>query len=85
VREKHKEVHNMAVLHEGTSTRFGIQIQIGTDGNGLPQFATRNFTRVKPAATDDDVYAVATQIASLQAHPVAAVLRYDNSALTESV
>ena len=55
------------VLNAGNSTLI-LHVQTGVDTNGKPTYADRNFSMVKAAAANQDVYDVAAALAGLQSH-----------------
>ena len=56
---------------------LNIQVQTGTNTNGLPILVNRSYSGVKVDAKDDDVMAVGQAIAAVQSLPVMAYQRVD--------
>ncbi|MBC7324301.1 MAG: DUF1659 domain-containing protein [Moorella sp. (in: Bacteria)] len=72
----------MAVINTPLATTLRLQVQTGTGADGKPLYRVRSYSRVKPSASDQDVYDVAQAIGSLQVHPVNAVSRVDENDLS---
>ncbi|CEP68839.1 Protein of unknown function DUF1659 [Moorella glycerini] len=72
----------MAVISTPLATTLRLQVQTGTDATGQPVYRVRSYSRVKPSASDQDVYDVAQAIGSLQVHPVNAVSRVNENDLS---
>ncbi|WP_084785526.1 DUF1659 domain-containing protein, partial [Neomoorella mulderi] len=49
----------MAVISTPLATTLRLQVQTGTDATGQPVYRVRSYSRVKPSASDQDVYDVA--------------------------
>ncbi|MGI6358516.1 MAG: DUF1659 domain-containing protein [Bacillota bacterium] len=75
----------MAITKNALSSRLQLVVQTGTDGQGNPTFRTRSYNGVRVDALDEDVYAVALVIGSLQEHPLYAIKRVDEGELTEEL
>lgn len=73
----------MAIITSPTDSRLRLMVQTGTDAQGNPVVATRNYSRIKPEATDEGVYQVATVLGELQKHPVFAINRVNEVKLEE--
>lgn len=73
----------MAVVKTPQETRLGIKVDNGVSGSGAAVFKTLRFSNVKPAASDQDVYDIGTQIAGLQGKALAAIIRTDDAILVE--
>lgn len=63
----------MAVISEHTDSRITLVLQNGFNESGNPVFKSKTFNRVKPAATDELVFSVATSLASLQTLPLSSI------------
>lgn len=74
----------MAVNFVPALSRMQIRVQIGTDGEGKPVFKTRGYNNLKPTASDEDFYAVAVGIASLQKFLVDRVKRINEGELSQA-
>jgi hypothetical protein len=73
----------MAVNFIPGLSRMQIRVQTGTDGEGKAVFKTRGYNNLKASSTDEDFYAVAMGIASLQAYLVDRVKRINEGDLSE--
>lgn len=71
----------MAVSKNGSVSELDIKVQTGTSAAGKAQYRARKFNNVKATVTDDDLFAIGTEIGKLQADPVQAVSRVDTSDL----
>lgn len=73
----------MAVVATPVQSSLRLVVQTGTDADGNPVFRSRTYSRVKPSASDEDVYAVAGAIAELQSSPLYAIQRVSTDELAE--
>ncbi len=73
----------MAITKQALQSRLQLIVQTGLDGQGNPVFRTRSYGNVNVAAADEDVYAVALTIASLQQHSLYSVRRVDEGELAD--
>lgn len=73
----------MAVNVIPVSARLQLRLNTGLDENLNPVFRTRSFSRVKPAADNEDLFELAQEIGLLQVHTVEAVRRLDEVELEE--
>jgi len=73
----------MAVLATAVESRLRLVLQIGVDSEGKPQFKTRTYNRIKPAATDENVYQLATTLVGLQKHTLSEVNRVNEVGLEQ--
>ena len=74
----------MAVTANPSPTRLALRMNYGTDpesGNIIVRTITVNSLRI--AATNDDLYATATDLASLLEKPLQAVEKIDQAQLVE--
>lgn len=67
----------MAVSASTVSTDLVLVMDNGTGASGQPLFINRSFKRVKPDASNDDIYAVAQSLLGLQTKDEVAVQRRD--------
>ncbi|NLW07150.1 MAG: DUF1659 domain-containing protein [Clostridia bacterium] len=74
----------MPVVSTPLASTLRLQVQTGTDSEGKPVYRLRSFSRVKPEASDQDVYDVAVALGNLQVHPVNAISRVNESDLSQS-
>ncbi len=70
-------------LQEVKSSQLRLVLNIGMDDEGNPIFRYKNFNNVKPEATADSLYAIASSFAALQTHGLYEVVRNDSSTLSE--
>ena len=71
----------MATQKIPTKSNLNIQVQTGTNTNGLPILVNRSYSGVKVDATNEDVMAVGQAIAAVQSLPVMAYQRVDYAEL----
>ncbi|HLS09531.1 DUF1659 domain-containing protein [Lentibacillus sp.] len=65
------------------NSRLRLILDDGVDEvSGKQLFKTKGFNNVKTAATADQLYAIATSVASLQQRPLTEVERNDSSEIT---
>jgi hypothetical protein len=72
----------MPVSNSVVSSGLRVMVQVGTNVGGLAIIRARNFTGIKPQATDEAVYNVGVKIGELQEHPVSAIRRIIESELS---
>lgn len=75
----------MPVVSTIVDSRLQLRLQTGEDTQGNPIVRTKTYSRVKPAALDEDVYAVAKALAGLQINPLVEVKRVNEKDLSETV
>ncbi|RDY27420.1 DUF1659 domain-containing protein [Romboutsia weinsteinii] len=73
----------MAVISLKEPSSLKLKFNHGADTNGKAVIKTKSFANVKPTATNDDLYAVATSLSSLQEHDLYEVSKVDNTTLAE--
>ncbi len=73
----------MAVISDRTASRLTLQLQTGTDPLGQPTVKNKTYNNIKPTATDENVFAVANALASLQTLPLYGIGRLNTYALEE--
>ena len=71
----------MAIQNIPQKTTLGIKLQTGLNAAGNPIYKTLSFSSVKPAATDENVYAVGLGLAGLQKYPPVGIARTNSSNL----
>ncbi|MGA9287571.1 MAG: DUF1659 domain-containing protein [Anaerobacillus sp.] len=62
-------------------TQLRMVLEVGFDEKGKSIFRSKNFNNLKPTATTDALFAVASALAPLQQHSLFAVERNDSSDL----
>lgn len=75
----------MAVNKTVENTILSLKTQIGTMTNGKPRYKTYSYSNVSTSATDEDMYAVASGLATLYQSDIAKIVRQDISELSSSV
>lgn len=68
----------MAVTADPVGSEMVIRVENGTTTSGATKYANRSFNNVKATATNDDVYAVAASLASLQTKTITAYQRLNS-------
>ncbi|KUO53091.1 MAG: hypothetical protein APF76_14975 [Desulfitibacter sp. BRH_c19] len=71
----------MPVISSVIDSGLKVLVQTGMDDDGLPVVRSRNFSRVKPEATDEAIYNVGDQLGQLQQYPVTAIRKVTESDL----
>ncbi|HHX50200.1 MAG TPA: DUF1659 domain-containing protein [Clostridia bacterium] len=74
----------MPVIATPLYSSLRLVVQVGVDGEGNPVNRFRTYQRVKPEATDQEVFEVAQNLAGLQDYPLNGVQRILTSDLLES-
>lgn len=73
----------MAVAQK-VNSRLKLILDDGDDMmTGEMMFKTKSFNNVKPEATGDQLYAIATAVAGLQERPLYTIERQDDSEITQ--
>lgn len=65
------------------SSRVRLRFIDGLDGEGREKLSSRTYSNLKTDAVDEDVYAVAVDMAGLQEKPLKTVVRTDEKELVE--
>lgn len=73
----------MAVVTNPIDTRLRLVFYVGDDLEGNPIYKVKTLGNVKPTATNEDLYAVAHALASLQSHILIQAERSERVALEE--
>ncbi|NYE57438.1 DUF1659 domain-containing protein [Carboxydothermus ferrireducens] len=71
----------MAVIANKVDTVLRLKLITGDDGSGNPVYAFRSYNNIKPAAINEDLYAVAVALAGLTGLPLNGVFRNDTELL----
>ncbi|TEB06503.1 hypothetical protein Psch_00035 [Pelotomaculum schinkii] len=74
----------MAVTKVPGNSILRLVLHVGDSGSGSPILRNRSLTNVKSAASDQDIFDVATALADLQDYPLNGVTRVDNAALIQA-
>lgn len=72
----------MAVVKIPAGSVGRLIVETGTDENGKPVFANRNYNGIKASATDEAIMEVMTAIGQLQKHTMNRVVRVDTAELS---
>ncbi|SMC00036.1 Protein of unknown function [Thermanaeromonas toyohensis ToBE] len=72
----------MAVVVTPVECSLRLTLQVGTGDGGEPIYRARTYNRVKPGASDQDIFDVAQALARLQVHPVATITRVNENNLS---
>jgi len=75
----------MAVVNVPSESVLRLRFNVGTDGEGNPQFSNKNLYHIKPDALDADLHAVAQALAGLVETPLDSITRIDTGELIEQV
>ncbi len=73
----------MAVTAIPLTARLQLRLNTGLDENFNPVYRTRSYSNVKTSADNEDLFALAGEIAGLQEHTLDAVRRVDEYELEE--
>ena len=73
----------MAVKKISENTILSLKQQIGTMSNGKPRYKAYSYSSIDVTATDADIHAVGTQLATLFADPISKITRQDTGYLTD--
>ena len=73
----------MAVTAIPVISRLQLRLNVGEDENFNPLYRTRSFANVKTDADNEDLFALASEISSLQIHPLNTVRRVDEYELED--
>ncbi|HBH13358.1 MAG: Uncharacterized protein XD91_1695 [Clostridiales bacterium 38_11] len=73
----------MAIVATELDGRVTLVLNKGTDGDGNTLTGNKSYSKVKPTASNDDVYGVVNGIASLQAFPVVTVRKTEEFDLVD--
>ncbi len=71
----------MEITNMPGQTRLQFRLNVGVDDEGETILRTRSFGRIKPDATDEDIYEVGDILMTLQKHSVFSVHRFDSGEL----
>lgn len=73
----------MAIVTKEAGTKLLIKVENGLTPGGKTAYAQRSFAEVNPAITNEDLYAVGSGIAGLQANALSAIQRQSTVTLAE--
>ena len=65
-------------------SKLKITVSTGVDGTGRDIKGSKTYSNIKPAATDEDIFAVASTLTGLQKNPVLNVERLDQKEILEA-
>ncbi|MBN2287031.1 MAG: DUF1659 domain-containing protein [Tissierellales bacterium] len=75
----------MAIVSTELEGKVTLVLNNGTDGDGNILTKNKTYSKVKPSATDEDLFAVVSGIASLQEKPVISVRKTEEFDLVDMV
>ncbi|KPU26398.1 hypothetical protein TR13x_10290 [Caloranaerobacter sp. TR13] len=75
----------MAVNAVTKDSKIKLNLDGGIDQNGKQIVKSKTYSKVKGAATNEDVYSVAIALTGLQKLPVVSIRRIDEVELVESI
>ncbi len=75
----------MAVVNIPAEAVLRLRFNVGTDGQGNPEFSNKNLYHIKPAALDPDLHEVVAALAGLVQDPLDSVTRIDTGELVNQV
>ncbi|MFA4885982.1 MAG: DUF1659 domain-containing protein [Desulfotomaculaceae bacterium] len=73
----------MAVSKVPANSVLRLELQTGVNSSGNPVYRNKNLTNAKSAASDQDLFDVATALAGLQGYPLSGISRVDGAQLVE--
>ncbi|MCL6561081.1 MAG: DUF1659 domain-containing protein [Firmicutes bacterium] len=73
----------MAVSKVPANSVLRLELQVGMDTGGNPVFRNRSLSNVKPTASDQDLFDVASALAGLQEYPLNGISRVDAAQLVQ--
>lgn len=71
----------MAVVKTPLGSTLRLIMETGIDPNGKPIMKNRNYSNVKPTATDQELFDVGTLLVSLQEDTLSTIQRLDGAVL----
>ena len=71
----------MAAKKETQNTKLVLKVVTGTATSGKAITASRTFSAVNPAVSDDDLLAVGAALGDLQSHAISTISRVDTATL----
>ena len=71
----------MAAKKETQSTKRVLKVVTGTASSGKSITASRTFSAVNPAVSDDDMLDIGAKLGALQAYDVSTISRVDTATL----
>jgi len=71
----------MAAKKETQNTKLVLKVVTGTATSGKAITASRTFSQVNPAVSDDDLLTVGAALADLQSHAISTISRVDTATL----
>ncbi|KGG79969.1 DUF1659 domain-containing protein [Caloranaerobacter azorensis] len=75
----------MAVNAVTKDSKIKLNLDGGVDQKGKQIVKSKTYSKVKTAATNEDVYSVAKTLANLQKMPVVSIRRIDEIELVENI
>ena len=72
------------VVVKNQKSALRLYFQVGLDDDGFPVYRSKTYSSVKPATTEDDLFALAGIISGLQTLPVGTINRTDQANLEQA-
>ncbi len=73
----------MAIIANQADSKFKLVLNAGLDENNKIITKNKTFANVKPNATNESIFNVATSLANLQSHNLTKVVKYEEYNLLE--
>lgn len=73
----------MALNKVPANSVLRLELRVGVNASGNPVYRNRSLNNVKPAASDQDLFDVASALAGLQEYPLNGISRVDAAQLVQ--
>jgi hypothetical protein len=73
----------MAIIANQADSKFKLVLDAGLDEDNNEVIKSKTFTNVKTTATNDNIFEVATALASLQSYTLTNIKKYEEFDLVE--
>lgn len=67
----------MAIIANQSNSKFKLVLNAGVDGNNKNITKNKTFANVKPAATNESIFNVASALADLQSYTLTNIVKYE--------
>ncbi|OPY56631.1 MAG: hypothetical protein A4E55_02042 [Pelotomaculum sp. PtaU1.Bin035] len=74
----------MAVTKVPDNSTLRLELRVGVNTSGNPVYRRRTLNNVKPNASDQDLFEIATALAALQEYPLNSISRVDGAQLVQA-
>ena len=74
----------MAVIKSSQATKVVLAVETGVKPDGSALYGTRTISHMNPALSDEDLFDIGAGYGTLQAYPVASIVRHDIAALSRA-